>query len=1188
MEMKRMKLALVMVLSMVMTCVPQSSLIGYADEIITEDNGADAVIEENDSTKEAGDVEKNGNAEEAGNAEKDGSVDGIGNVEEADKVDDTGTLEELSGQVESETIRVDAAAEDLLQDESDEGIVIESIEEVDVIEETELAETLLAEENSEMLTALPFDLPEKAYTVSETAITLSEDEPQAFKINPTVSGYYQFATAEPVTGISGEILRAGSSEQLTSCSGDVLQLACDLEKDETYYLLLTSDTEQIVTLNTIYSDLTFPIDNYVRSVKVGSSAELDVTKYISTTAVTLTYQWYKDHKNEDGWIKDAAGSSFTLTVDSNSGSEVRYYCCVTDELKCSRWIEFEIMIDSGLKVRYDEMDNHITVKQNEGTTLKAVVDSDFQVTYQWLDAEDNELKGETKAELRIDKVISNITYKCEVTDGINTERIYFGVSIDSGFKVEECTLYSGYGDIYKVVYASRDGTATLHVNASTACGSLSYQWYEIEDYGDHTEKPISGETDATLQLENLTKDVSYLCKVSDTYYTMEVDFIVYVQTNLTIVDATGECDFRSDNGRSYHYTVKCEENDPVTLQVEANAPSGVRYEWDSDKGEAIDNKFIIENLQNPLHLICRVSDDTVTKWVYFSIYIDTGFTVDTTEKKVVIDENGSATLRVDAAINEPYTLVYSWEHYEYIEQYGYYVWVDMPETSSSITVNGINDVQSYRCRVTDNYEWEEGFVTFRVGTKEILDAVVLNFEQAHEIRENESENAKLIGDVSNYFKFTPTKTGVYEISSAGGGEHTCYLLGTDGFLRSSYGCYNKIRYELQAGNTYYIIISGGFCEVSVTVKCRCIWDDGVVMKKPTCVTKGERTYTCSVHNCKHTYTEPIPATGHTWETKVDKAATCVAGSQHRECRDCHKKEAATAIPATKNHTYGDYVVTKQPTVFEAGEETRTCTVCGGTESEPIARLEPTIKVSTKSLLLKVKQSTTKLKVSGLAEGDSVVSWTSSDEKIVKVDEKTGTVTAQNKTGSATITIKLASTVAGFGQPTKIKVTVQKSSVATSSISGLSKKLTLAKGKTTKLKPVIEPITTTDKVTYKSSNKKVATVRADGVVKAKSAGKATITVTSGKKKFAVTVTVPKAKTTAITGVPTSKSLKKGKSYKLNAKLNPKNSDEGLTYSTSNKKVAVVDKKGKITAKGKGTAKITVKSGSKKVVCVVTVK
>ena len=54
------------------------------------------------------------------------------------------------------------------------------------------------------------------------------------------------------------------------------------------------------------------------------------------------------------------------------------------------------------------------------------------------------------------------------------------------------------------------------------------------------------------------------------------------------------------------------------------------------------------------------------------------------------------------------------------------------------------------------------------------------------------------------------------------------------------------------------------------------------------------------------------------------------------------------------------------------------------------------------------------------------------------------------------------------------------------------------------------------------------------------------------------------------------------------LTPITTQQKVTYKTLNKKVCTVSKKGLLTAKKKGTAKITVQSGSKKVVVTVKVK
>lgn len=110
---------------------------------------------------------------------------------------------------------------------------------------------------------------------------------------------------------------------------------------------------------------------------------------------------------------------------------------------------------------------------------------------------------------------------------------------------------------------------------------------------------------------------------------------------------------------------------------------------------------------------------------------------------------------------------------------------------------------------------------------------------------------------------------------------------------------------------------------------------------------------------------------------------------------------------------------------------------------------------------------------------------------------------------------------------------------------------------------------TGKVTFKSSNKKVATVNSKGVITGKKAGKAVITVKVGKYTKKLTVKVKKL---SFKLVKSSVKLKKGKKTTIRVKAAPVSK---VTYKTSNKKVATVNSKGVVTAKKKGTAKITVK-------------
>ena len=247
----------------------------------------------------------------------------------------------------------------------------------------------------------------------------------------------------------------------------------------------------------------------------------------------------------------------------------------------------------------------------------------------------------------------------------------------------------------------------------------------------------------------------------------------------------------------------------------------------------------------------------------------------------------------------------------------------------------------------------------------------------------------------------------------------------------------------------------------------------------------------------------IPAKGHQTELKNQKEASCTEDGYtgDKVCSVCGKTvEKGSVIPAA-GHKYGEYKVTKAATIFEAGTETRECTVCKTQESREIPKLSSSITLSVKTLPLQVKKSVSATSlVTGMAAGDSIASLKTNNAKVAAVNNSNFKITGK-KAGKATITITLKS-----GASANLTVTVKKGKVAATKITGIQKSITLKKGKKLTLKPVLSPITCTEKVTYSSSNKKVATVSVKGVIKASKKGKATIKVKAGKKTVTCKVTV----------------------------------------------------------------------------------
>ena len=106
------------------------------------------------------------------------------------------------------------------------------------------------------------------------------------------------------------------------------------------------------------------------------------------------------------------------------------------------------------------------------------------------------------------------------------------------------------------------------------------------------------------------------------------------------------------------------------------------------------------------------------------------------------------------------------------------------------------------------------------------------------------------------------------------------------------------------------------------------WGAWVVTKEPTCTQTGTRQHTCSV--CGKTVSEAIAVTQeHTFATTWTSDDT-----QHWHSTTCgHDLKEDVA-----NHTWSAWVAAQEPTCSQTGTRQRTCTVCGKTVSEDMAKI----------------------------------------------------------------------------------------------------------------------------------------------------------------------------------------------------------------------------------------------------------
>ena len=244
-----------------------------------------------------------------------------------------------------------------------------------------------------------------------------------------------------------------------------------------------------------------------------------------------------------------------------------------------------------------------------------------------------------------------------------------------------------------------------------------------------------------------------------------------------------------------------------------------------------------------------------------------------------------------------------------------------------------------------------------------------------------------------------------------------------------------------------------------------------------------------------------------WTSSDDKIATV---DKDGNVKAVAEGKATLTVTATQGS--GDSAVTKTATVDV------TVIKDGGTDPEPEKPVLTGVKASVEKAELKVGE-TTKATATIMPEGAEGVelAWTSSDDKIATVD-KDGNVKAVAE-GKATLTVT-ATQGSGDSAVTKtatVDVTVIKDGgtdpepekpVVLTGVKASVKKADLKVGETTKATAKITP-EKAENLTFAwaSSDKKVATVDADGNVKAvgKGTAKLTVTATQGSGADAVKVT-----------------------------------------------------------------------------------
>lgn len=259
--------------------------------------------------------------------------------------------------------------------------------------------------------------------------------------------------------------------------------------------------------------------------------------------------------------------------------------------------------------------------------------------------------------------------------------------------------------------------------------------------------------------------------------------------------------------------------------------------------------------------------------------------------------------------------------------------------------------------------------------------------------------------------------------------------------------------------------------------------------------------------------------------------------------------------------------------------TATITVTSKSNSKVKATCKVTVKQPvkeiriSKSVLAVQKGKTINIKATVKPKNASnkKLKYKTSNKKIATVDSK-GKVKGL-KNGTVTITVTAAD---GSKKKATCKVGVYTAKIKKATVSPSKKTLNVGQSVALKTKVKSPSKGVANLFTWTSSNKKVASVDANGKVKALKAGTATITGTAAdgsKKKVTCKITV-KQPVKEISITPASAQISEGQTVTLTANVSPADaSDKNIAWTSSNAEVATVDGNGVVTGKKAGNTTIT---------------
>ena len=473
-------------------------------------------------------------------------------------------------------------------------------------------------------------------------------------------------TGEEIKGAIGSIceIEKGKDWEQYSC------VVSNSDSEATYVFDIYAENTLNPRIHIIVGDKEYVDEEDISEIKKGQEYKLKVYANSSyeNNADNIKYQWYDNDGNE--LSDDIGGNTDTVTLTKKTRADEKYRCSVDDGNYKDEWNSITVPGEQTLTVTQqinNKKRGSYKALKDDNIILKVEADTSYEtygkkheITYQWLDKDEEEIPDETTDTFEFKKGIGVEEYYCQVSDGNQTKNYRFWIYAKSTLKVK--SYINDYENTW--INAKQDKSYKFTVDAkSSYSDDISYEWYiegdeGYEPYCDENGKQYTGNNITVVKQNGDNED--YRVQITDGNETRSEDFVLESEDTLDVESyINGEAHDSDNDSNDWRKEFDADAKD-IVLEVKAESTKNadITYSWEKSVGwdyiwgepiyeqikDATNSTYTVKKMEEGSEYYrCTVTDGFNTAYKTFYLKrkdVEVTTSVKVNDENVTLDKDG--------------------------------------------------------------------------------------------------------------------------------------------------------------------------------------------------------------------------------------------------------------------------------------------------------------------------------------------------------------------------------------------------------------------------------------------------------------------------------------------------------------------------------------------------------------------